>query len=712
MINSVLTDRLNIFLQNLKTEPDILFHLYLSLKIPTDCSFYDIVFNSKLFTWQKWDSNLSPAEIDCRNLGIYHKVFETKNVVRSNFFMGLYFKNNQNTLYTGLTGVGKTITASASINNIARKMKCDTLFQCKSIPGTSFRTKLHDSFLKMEPNGLKKVIFIDDINSLTDVKSNVQYNLECFRMLLEQKQFYSGHGHFLNVPNFISVCTMTYDDKLSQNIFEKIGKSFMQICIDDDEGMIGEISHNLFISAENDLSQHLGSEIFHDTLIIYRNIKKKYLTTPNQIRYLFSIGDILKIIRILIINPQKKQEQPVEIVKTWVNACYRVFEDKIKGIDSETDKLIQEKYPHFNISSKNCEVDEKISNLIDSMKTKYYFEDLWPLISYQALISASHVLFDLTTLQHNILITGQDGNCAKSIANLATLAAGYKFYTFKNWDNFLIDCYTQIFNGNTTVAVFCPLEYLLSSQLEDILSICTNGLPLNVKNILQKDSKLEGKLKQLKNDAEIHHLKSNFRFIFSAYDIENENVQSSLSRMSSLSPTLSSITIDYHHEDSFYHSLKNLILDNDFYEENLQLEKVANFVISAMRDLTAEVNKSQVDLRLPVCTNQSIFTFLSVFSDLVFSSFSFMKKKKEALKLSLKKIDEFNSAFNDANKIYLDADQKLEESNKTIVQTLKDLDLERQTMEEMIRDVKLERNQMDKVKDEVNIIKFIIDFYY
>jgi DNA polymerase III delta prime subunit len=637
-------------------EPDVSRDILLSLQFPTDVTVFDVVFNSKLLIWQVWHTAISQKVINCSRFGL-ENVIQTQNITRTNYLMKLYLKNNHHVLISGYSGVGKTTTALGSLICQLENFKIDsTLIHRASSDTPSFKLKIQQS-LKKKRNGLKTILFVDDISALYSPDASQQYNFELFRMILNNRIFYDHLNQQQSIPDFHAVCTLSITEYDPHKLTGKIGKYFQQISLDDDEETI-LIEFSRFLSTTNGSKiSSAAIRVVPQMIQLCRTIRKKYLPKPNQLHRVFTLDSMIKAFRIPICL--NKPLQLDDFLQFCFEICHRIFGDAtssteindllgnfplVKPYTLKPDSFSVLKRSNNSTSSNSKFPDALIKILQESSSIK----DLWPLLGDKNMLTATRIAFNIQTLNSSIMLVGSEGNSAKSISQLAALILNRQFYEYQsiiNWEETLAQMFEYVCEFKSPVIMYCSLEYISELHMEDVISILTSGLPVNPNNIYAINSNIQGNMEKVFVCNGLDVFKSNFSFIFAAHDVCEDQVKRHLMNYNLISLTVTSSIQKF--DEKAINSILLKILSENSLISNKTVEKVAGFIFWVSEELrTLEEQRISNGTSPEIPQTQTILTCLKLFTELINYHIPILEKSKIDSITSLERISILNEECN------------------------------------------------------------------
>jgi dynein heavy chain len=71
------------------------------------------------------------------------------------------------------------------------------------------------------------------------------------------------------------------------------------------------------------------NNLVHETVELFDHVLASLLPTPAKVHYTFNLRDLAKVFQGMLMNNTKVLETEVDVVRSWVHECNRVFRDRL-----------------------------------------------------------------------------------------------------------------------------------------------------------------------------------------------------------------------------------------------------------------------------------------------------------------------------------------------------------------------------------------------
>ena len=249
---------------------------------------------------------------------------------------------NQGILFTGNTGVGKSVIAKAVLNSIVKEGSWVPITLNFSAQTSSARTQEMIE-IKLEkkkktllgaPVGKRVIVFVDDVNMPKLDTYGSQPPIELLRQYLDfgglydrEKLFWKeihdvvisaacappGGGRNPLTPRFVRHFSMFLIPSPSDSALKTIFKAIMTGFLND------------FVPTLRDLA----SPIVSAATEIYERIAVDLLPTPAKSHYVFNLRDLSKCIQGTLQADPGTTRENLQILRLFYHECLRVFHDRL-----------------------------------------------------------------------------------------------------------------------------------------------------------------------------------------------------------------------------------------------------------------------------------------------------------------------------------------------------------------------------------------------
>ncbi|XP_071825285.1 dynein axonemal heavy chain 6-like isoform X2 [Apostichopus japonicus] len=485
-----------------------------------------------------WEKIIPPFKYD-PEVPFFDMLVPTMDTVRFGYLMEKLLKVNHSVLFTGTTGVGKSVIARGLLEGIAEKENIVPVLMNFSAQTSSQRVQeIVEGKLEKKrktilgaPPGKSIVILVDDLNMPKLDTYGSQPPIELLRQyqdfggLYDREKLYwkdiqdvtlaaacapPGGGRNPVTPrllrHFSMLCVPTASDHTLKHIFSSIMNGFLQEFPADVKGC--------------------SSAIVDAAVEIYARMKTDLLPTPAKSHYVFNLRDLSKCVQgVLQADPGVVRDQNT-IFRLFCHECQRIFHDRLINNEDKTyfnEMLAEMAGKHFSQQLEGEFFTKTPIIFGDFMKmgadaADRFYEDINNLEKLQAVLqdylddynlSSSkemRLVFFIDAVQHvsrivriirqergNALLVGVGGTGKQSLTRLASHMCGYKCFQIElsrgyNYSSFHDDLKSLYMmagvDNQDTVFLFTDTQIVVEEFLEDINNILNSG---EVPNLFEAD---------------------------------------------------------------------------------------------------------------------------------------------------------------------------------------------------------------------------------
>ncbi|KAJ8402442.1 hypothetical protein AAFF_G00369310 [Aldrovandia affinis] len=507
-------------------------------KLPTSGSLWDVYMDFSLSRLEPWEKVIPSFKYDSET-PFFEMLVPTTDTVRYGYLMEKLLSVRHSVLFTGMTGVGKSVVARALLNSIQEKAGYVPVYINFSAQTSSARTQeIIESKLEKKrknilgaPAGKKVVIFVDDLNMPKLDSYGSQPPIELLRQFQDFRGFYDrdkfywkdiqdmtiaaacappGGGRNPVTPRFLRhfsmLCLPTPSEQSLKQIFKAILSGFLA---------------NFFVAVKQS-----AKNIVEAAVEIYHRMSVDLLPTPAKSHYVFNLRDLSKCVQGMLQCDPGSVRDKNQIFRLFCHECQRVFHDRLINNEDKTyfNTMISEMASkHFGI---NLEPSYFVTQPIifgdfikmgQDMSDRIY-EDLKDIEKIRSVLQEylddynmtnskeTKLVFFQDAIEHvsriarmirqergNALLVGVGGTGKQSLTRLAAHMCGYRCFQIElsrgyNYDSFHEDL-RKLYKlagveGKDAVFLFTDTQIVVEEFLEDINNMLNSG---EVPNLFEKD---------------------------------------------------------------------------------------------------------------------------------------------------------------------------------------------------------------------------------
>ena len=193
----------------------------------------------EMLDYATWSSSLPKFDYD-PNKSFFEFVVPTKDTVRFSWLLTYSIKNGNPVFFTGITGVGKSIIANSTIQDLKKKQNYEAIVLSFSSQTSSKETQnqIEDKLEKRRrnllsgPNGRKVVLFIDDVNMPAYDNYGTQMPIELLRQFVDFKGLYDREGlYWKNIHDTTLICAAAPPEGGRKVLSKRFTRHFHMICL-------------------------------------------------------------------------------------------------------------------------------------------------------------------------------------------------------------------------------------------------------------------------------------------------------------------------------------------------------------------------------------------------------------------------------------------------------------------------------------------------
>ncbi|XP_058439380.1 dynein axonemal heavy chain 6 isoform X4 [Marmota monax] len=474
-----------------------------------------------------------------RDIPFFEMLVPTTDTVRFGYLMEKLLAVKHSVLFTGITGVGKTVIAKGLLTRIQESAGYVPVYLNFSAQTSSARTQeIIESKLEKKrknilgaPGNKQVIIFVDDLNMPRLDRYGSQPPIELLRQYQDFGGFYDRNKLFWKDIQDVTIVSACAPPGGGRNpVTPRFIRHFSMLCLPmPSEHSLKHIFYAILNGFLLDFPQAVkqtASSIVEASVEIYNRMSIDLLPTPAKSHYVFNLRDLSKCVQGILQCDSGTIREEMQIFRLFCHECQRVFHDRL--INNE-DKhyfyviLTEMANKHFGIAIgleyflvkpiifgdfikfgadradriyDDMPDMEKIANVLQDYLDDYNLinpKEVKLVFFQDAIEHVSRIARMIRQERGNALLVGVGGTGKQSLTRLAAHICGHKCLQIElsrgyNYDTFHDDL-RRLYKlagveDKNMVFLFTDTQIVVEEFLEDINNILNSG---EVPNLFEKD---------------------------------------------------------------------------------------------------------------------------------------------------------------------------------------------------------------------------------
>eukprot|EP00698_Gefionella_okellyi_P007651 TRINITY_DN186_c0_g4_i1.p1 TRINITY_DN186_c0_g4~~TRINITY_DN186_c0_g4_i1.p1 ORF type:complete len:3955 (+),score=1074.62 TRINITY_DN186_c0_g4_i1:43-11907(+) len=517
---------------NIDASSRVEFDLHMSrsferIRIPGG-SCYDYYVDIKTRVFIPWSEIVPEFKYDPK-VPYFQMLVPTVDTVRNSFLMEKLIGIDRSVLFTGVTGVGKSVIAVDLISRLAAAAVAPVFINF-SAQTSSIRTQemIEGKLEKKRKNilgapvGKKIVLFVDDVNMPAREEYGAQPPIELLRQYQDFRGFYDRQKLFWKeIKDVVIVAACAPPGGGRNEVTPRFFRHFNMLNIpppsdDSMRKIFGSILGGFFANFQPEVRATTKS-IVDSSVEVYTRICKELLPTPAKSHYTFNLRDLSKVIQGVLQAKMSTVSDKESAARLWTHESMRVFYDRLINREDRryfVDLLIELAKRNFGLTWSADSFEERPIIYGDFMRIgvspeqrQYEFISDMPklvkvLTEYQAdyndrLSKEVNLVFFMDAMEHiariariirqprgNAMLVGVGGTGKQSLTRLACFMGEYQCFQIELKKGYNNEAFREDMRklykiagsqNKPVVFLFTDTQIINEGFLEDINNILNSG---------------------------------------------------------------------------------------------------------------------------------------------------------------------------------------------------------------------------------------------
>ncbi|XP_064174621.1 dynein axonemal heavy chain 6 isoform X1 [Anguilla rostrata] len=506
--------------------------------LPSTGDLWSVYMDFSLSRLEPWEKVIPSFQYNSE-IPFFEMLVPTTDTVRYGYLMEKLLSVRHSVLFTGLTGVGKSVVARGLLNRIQEKAGYIPIYINFSAQTSSARTQeMIESKLEKKrknvlgaPTGKKLVVFVDDLNMPKLDSYGSQPPIELLRQFQDFRGFYDREKFYWKAIQDMTIAAACAPPGGGRNpVTPRFLRHFSMLCLPTpSEHSLKQIFKAILCGFLADFPvavKQTADNIVEAAVEMYHRMSVDLLPTPAKSHYVFNLRDLSKCVQGMLQCDSSSVRDQTQIFRLFCHECQRVFHDRLINNEDKTyfNTMVAEMASkHFGINLEpsyfvtqpiifgdfikmgqdmadrvyeDLKDIEKIRSVLQEYLDDYNMTNSkeTKLVFFQdAIEHVSRIARMIRQERGNALLVGVGGTGKQSLTRLAAHMCGYRCFQIElcrgyNYDSFHEDlrklCKMAGVEGKDTVFLFTDTQIVVEEFLEDINNMLNSG---EVPNLFEKD---------------------------------------------------------------------------------------------------------------------------------------------------------------------------------------------------------------------------------
>ncbi len=309
---------------------------------------YYIDFSAANPSLQNWES-LVPTFQYNREIPFFDMLVPTVTTVKYSFVMSKLLNGCHPVLFTGITGVGKSVIAKDCLKSLEAKNTIPVLINFSAQTSSKRTQEIIESKLEKKrknimgaPNNKKIVIFVDDLNMPRLDRYGAQPPIELLRQYQDFRGFYDRDKLFWKEISDVTLAAACAPPGGGRNpVTPRFIRHFSKFCVPTANertlaSIFNQITNGFFAEGFSKPVQKAAQNVVAAAVEIYARMSTDLLPTPAKSHYIFNLRDLSKCIQGVLQADSSVIREEVNVFDLFCHESMRVFHDRLINLEDKT----------------------------------------------------------------------------------------------------------------------------------------------------------------------------------------------------------------------------------------------------------------------------------------------------------------------------------------------------------------------------------------
>lgn len=314
--------------------------------LPRD-SLWNYQINETTKKWQNWKEIVPTFNFD-PNTRFFDMLVPTSDTIRFGHVAELLFNENYPVMFTGDTGVGKSVLAKAVLQKLSTADVIPTFLNFSAQTNSARTQEMIESRLEKRkktmlgaPLGKRVIIFVDDVNMPKLDTYGSQPPIELLRQLLDFRGVFDREkSYWKDIVDILLGIACAPPGGGRNPLTPRFVRHFAQLLLPPPNNQtLTSIFTSILDGFFEDFAmiiKPLATPLVEAAVDVYERISKELLPTPAKSHYVFNLRDLSKCIQGVLQADSSNYASVQQILRLFYHEAMRVFHDRLINEDDKT----------------------------------------------------------------------------------------------------------------------------------------------------------------------------------------------------------------------------------------------------------------------------------------------------------------------------------------------------------------------------------------